>query len=68
LYDINEWKKLYNLNFMDFEKIFSPYINYWNAWKASPYRNKDVLPKSASFYKKRALAYKRPLFKIEAFS
>jgi hypothetical protein len=25
LYDIDEWRKLYNLNFMNFEKIFSPY-------------------------------------------
>jgi hypothetical protein len=39
LYDIDEWRKLYNLNFMNFEKIytdcrgeiFSPYINYWDA-------------------------------------
>jgi hypothetical protein len=25
LYDNDEWRKLYNLNFMDLEKIFSPY-------------------------------------------
>jgi hypothetical protein len=23
LYDIDEWRKLYNLNFMDFEKIYT---------------------------------------------
>jgi hypothetical protein len=83
LYDIDEWRKLYNLNFMDLEKIFSPHNSYirivrgkyffhiliiGGALKASPYKNRDVLPKSAPFYKKWALACKRPIFKIWALS
>jgi hypothetical protein len=39
-----------------------------SALKTFPYRNKDALPKSAPFYKKRALACKRHLFKIGALS
>jgi hypothetical protein len=84
LYDIDEWRKLYNLNFMDLEKIFSPYnpciyTDYRGKYffhiliiggtlKASPYKNRDALPKSAPFYKKGTLACKRPLFKIGALS
>jgi hypothetical protein len=39
-----------------------------DALKASLYRNRDALPKSAPFYKKGALACKLPLFKIGALS
>jgi hypothetical protein len=68
-------RKLYNLKFIDLKKIYMDcmgkifflYINYWGALEASPYRNKDVLPKSTPFYKKVAFACKRPFFKKRRF-
>jgi hypothetical protein len=71
LYEIDEWKKLYNLNFMDLEKIYIQIVGrkYFphilitgGALEASPYRNRDTLLESAPFYKKGALACKRPFF------
>jgi hypothetical protein len=76
LYEIDELRKLYTLNFMDLEKIYMdcggkyfPYILIiGGALEAPSYRNRDALPGSAPFYKKGVLACKHPLFKKKAFS
>jgi hypothetical protein len=77
LYEIDEWRKLYNLNFMDLEKIymdrkgkyFSHILIIGGTLEAPSYRNMDALLESTPpFYKKGALTCKCPLLKKGAFS
>jgi hypothetical protein len=49
-------------------KVFFHILIIEGALKASLYRNRDILPKSAPFYKKGVLACKRPFFKKWVFS
>jgi hypothetical protein len=49
-------------------KYFFHILIIGGALKASPYKNRDALPKSAPFYKKGALPCKRPIFKIGVLS
>jgi hypothetical protein len=71
LYEIDEWRKLYNLNFIDLgkyirivgEKYFSHILIIGGALEAPPYKNRDALPESAPFYKKGRLHVNAPFLK-----
>jgi hypothetical protein len=65
LYEIDELRKLYNLNFIDLEKIYTDcrekifffhILIIGSALEALPYRNMDALLESTPFYKKGAIA------------